>query len=176
MSSVKIINSRSSGLIVPSATMVFSIWWKGCQYSVPIRTMGKFSTFPVWTSVSASDSSSSVPRPPGRATNAYEVLEQQHFTDEKVPAGDRSIEIGVGRLLLGQLDIAADGASTGLSCSPVRRLHQAGSAAGHDRKSEAGHCGADLAAERVGTGVIPDSVPNQRPSHTVRRNAACESH
>jgi hypothetical protein len=40
------------------------------QYSVPKRITGNRVTFRVWTSVSASNSSSRVPNPPGRITNA----------------------------------------------------------------------------------------------------------
>ena len=40
------------------------------QYSVPTRTTGKWRILPVWMRVSASNSSSSVPKPPGRITNA----------------------------------------------------------------------------------------------------------
>jgi hypothetical protein len=36
---------------------------------VSIRTTGKFSALPVWISVNASNSSSSVPKPPGKMTN-----------------------------------------------------------------------------------------------------------
>nr|BFE83425.1 hypothetical protein GCM10020093_060260 [Planobispora longispora] len=46
------------------------------QNSVPIRTTGKEVTFRVWTSVSASNSSSSVPKPPGNVTNP-----QEYFTN-----------------------------------------------------------------------------------------------
>ena len=40
------------------------------QYSLPTSTTGKCLILPVWMSVSASNSSSSVPNPPGRMTNA----------------------------------------------------------------------------------------------------------
>ena len=40
------------------------------QYSVPIRITGKSWIFFVWIRVSASNSSSSVPYPPGKMTNA----------------------------------------------------------------------------------------------------------
>ena len=40
------------------------------QYSFPNRTTGKCFTLPVWISVSASNSSSIVPKPPGNTMNA----------------------------------------------------------------------------------------------------------
>ena len=40
----------------------------GRQYSESKRTTGKWSTLPVWISVSDSNSSSSVPKPPGKMT------------------------------------------------------------------------------------------------------------
>ena len=44
------------------------------QYSRPIRTTGKRVTLEVCTRVSASNSSSRVPNPPGRTTNPWEYL------------------------------------------------------------------------------------------------------
>ena len=38
------------------------------QYAEPTSTTGKWRTLPVWMSVMASNSSSSVPKPPGRMT------------------------------------------------------------------------------------------------------------
>ena len=40
------------------------------QYLLPTRTIGKRCTLPVWISVSVSNSSSRVPKPPGNSTNA----------------------------------------------------------------------------------------------------------
>lgn len=44
------------------------------QYSVPMSTTGNRVTLPVCTSVSASNSSSMVPNPPGSTTNAWAYL------------------------------------------------------------------------------------------------------
>ncbi len=44
------------------------------QYSTPISTTGNRVTFRVCTSVSASNSSSIVPNPPGSTTNAWAYL------------------------------------------------------------------------------------------------------
>ncbi len=65
------IRSTSSGDTFPSATSVLRIQSSSPrQYSVPTRITGKSRTFPVWISVSASNSSSMVPKPPGKITNA----------------------------------------------------------------------------------------------------------
>ena len=46
----------------------------GCQNSLPIRITGNWLTLRVCTSVSDSNSSSRVPKPPGRMTNAWAYL------------------------------------------------------------------------------------------------------
>ena len=101
MSSVTSKRRRSSRPIVRSAAIACSISTNGRQYAQPIRTMGKFRIFPVWMSVSASANSSSVPKPPGNATNAYEVLEQEDLSDKEVMNGDRAVDVTVRRLLYG---------------------------------------------------------------------------
>lgn len=45
-----------------------------CQYAVPSSTTGNRVTFWVWTRVSASNSSSSVPTPPGSTTKPLEYF------------------------------------------------------------------------------------------------------
>src|SRR5437762_10282764 len=49
---------------------------------------------------------------------------------------DAAIEISVCGLLGCQLNVAADGAATGLFGAAVRRFHDPGAAAGHDSESE----------------------------------------
>ena len=69
-SSVRLTRSKSSGDIAPRASTTSRIHFNSpFQYSVPKRTIGKCSIFPVCASVSDSNSSSSVPRPPGKMTN-----------------------------------------------------------------------------------------------------------
>ena len=48
-----------------------------------ISTTGKFSIFAVWMSVSASKSSSIVPRPPGMTTKAYEYFTSMTLRTKK---------------------------------------------------------------------------------------------
>jgi hypothetical protein len=48
-----------------------------------MSTTGKSCIFPVWISVAASNTSSSVPNPPGSATNAYEYLTSMTLRTKK---------------------------------------------------------------------------------------------
>src|SRR3954447_16058000 len=71
MSSVTVIRSRSAALIVPvSASVPRTQSMSPDQYAVPKRITGKRVTLRVCTRVSASKSSSRVPKPPGRITKA----------------------------------------------------------------------------------------------------------
>ena len=104
----------------------------GAQYSTPIEDhAGSSRSCSVWMSVSASNISSSVPKPPGSATNAYEYLTSITLRTKKCSQRDDAVEVGVGLLLERQLDVAADRAPAGLARAAVRRLHEAGPAAGH---------------------------------------------
>ncbi len=74
-SSVTWMRSRSLGEILPSACMVArSQSSRPDQYCRPTRMIGKVVILPVWTSVSASNSSSIVPKPPGNTTNPWEYF------------------------------------------------------------------------------------------------------
>ena len=74
-SSVTCTRSRSRIEIRPVVAMVdHSQVSSPDQYSRPIRTTGNRVTFEVCTRVSASNSSSRVPNPPGRTTNPWEYL------------------------------------------------------------------------------------------------------
>src|SRR3954465_6409006 len=74
-SSVTCSSFRSGALMLPASHTVFSIQSASPpQYSVPSSTTGNLVTFLVCTRVSASNSSSRVPNPPGRHTNACEYL------------------------------------------------------------------------------------------------------
>src|SRR5674536_270153 len=75
MSSVHRTSLRSASEMRPCATIGSRIQSSSpCQYAEPINTTGKDVTFPVCTSVSASNSSSMVPKPPGSTTNAWAYL------------------------------------------------------------------------------------------------------
>ena len=71
MLSVITSRSTSAGSILPSAATVSrSQSTSPRQYDDPNRTIGKWRIFSVCRSVAASNSSSSVPNPPGKTTNA----------------------------------------------------------------------------------------------------------
>src|SRR5262249_18845956 len=73
----------SSASIVPASTARTSMARRGCQYSRPIRTIGKSWIFFVWMRVRASKSSSIVPTPPGITTKAYEYLTSMTLRTKK---------------------------------------------------------------------------------------------
>ena len=81
----------------------------------PIRITGKWRIVPVWISVSASNSSSSVPKPPGSDHERAGVAHEHHLAREEVAEAERDVEVVVGRLLVGQLDVAADRDRAGLA-------------------------------------------------------------
>ena len=75
MSSVSVNRSRSASAIFPSASTVSrSHSIRPDQYSVPTSTTGNEVIFWVWASVSASNVSSRVPRPPGSTMNPCEYF------------------------------------------------------------------------------------------------------
>jgi hypothetical protein len=74
-SSVIVSSSTSPGETNPPASSVPRIQsTSGAQNSVPMSTTGNWLTFRVCTSVSASNSSSMVPKPPGRQTKPCEYF------------------------------------------------------------------------------------------------------
>ena len=81
-------------------------------------------------SVSTSNSSSSVPKPPGRTTNAARVAHEHQLADEEVVELDGDVAIGVQSLLVGKLDVEADRERSRLARPAVGRLHQSRPAAG----------------------------------------------
>src|SRR5262249_18484308 len=63
------------------------------------------------------------------------VFDENDFADEKLLKLIKSIKIRFGHLLLRELDIAAETQSTCFFGSAIRRFHNTGSAASHDRVS-----------------------------------------
>jgi dihydropteroate synthase len=83
-SSVTWKSSRSCSDALPWAmTVPRSQSTRPDQYSVPNSTIGKRVTFRVWTRVSASNSSSRVPSPPGRTTKPWAYLTNIVFRTKK---------------------------------------------------------------------------------------------
>ncbi len=74
-SSVRVSRSRSDAEILPSASTVSrSQSSRPCQYDVPTSTTGNDVILPVCASVSASNSSSNVPSPPGSTMKPWAYL------------------------------------------------------------------------------------------------------
>jgi len=77
------------------------------------------------------------------------VLREHHLADEEVAELDEGIEVGIGFLFAGELDVAADGIAARLLCPAVGGFHQAGSSTSHDGETFVRDGGANLAAEPV---------------------------
>ena len=69
--------------------------------------IGICAILPVCTSVSASKSSSSVPKPPGMHDEGGRELHEHHLAGEEVLEGQADVLIAVAELLVGQLDVEA---------------------------------------------------------------------
>ncbi len=110
----------------------------------------------VWTSVSASNSSSSVPKPPGKMTKPLEILDEHRLPDEEVAEVDREVGVAVLRLLEGEFDVAADRQPAGLVGPAVGGLHQAGAAAGDDGEAGLGQGPAHLPGRLVHRVVLAE--------------------
>src|SRR5262245_18031668 len=104
--------------------VVFSQSRSPDQYALPTRTIGNFVILPVATRVSASKSSSIVPKPPGRTTNACEYLMKTVF-DEEVAELKPYVHVVVEPRLKRQLDAEADRDAARLARALVGRLHDA---------------------------------------------------
>ena len=121
--------------MVPSSTSA----WKSItrsQNSLPNSRTGMRRIFPVWISVSVSKSSSSVPKPPGKADQGLGPHDQVHLADRKVVELEVQIrrDVGVRQLLVGQDDVQADAERAGIMGAAVGGLHDARPPAGHDHE------------------------------------------
>ena len=109
-------------------------------------TTGAGVVFPVSRSVKTSKSSSIVPRPPGRTTNAIEGRVRATFRVKKYFIVTRfvvGVDVGVGVLLKGQLDVHAE--RVFLARTLGGGLHDARSRAGNDHPVALGHGVSELA-------------------------------
>ena len=126
-------------------------------------TIGTGTPLPVWVSVSSSNVSSSVPKPPGRHTNAGDLLHQHQLAGEEVLHADVLGVAGddeVGALLERQPDRHADRA---LPPGALHAgLHDPGPGAGDDHPAALGQRRGDVAGllvervVRVGAGRAED--------------------
>ena len=90
-----------------------------------------------------------MPSPPGSPMNAYQVLEEEDLSDEEISTRNGVIEIPIGQLFLGQLDVAPHRTASGLACAAVHRFHQTRAATGHRGESKFGHAPAHFTPELV---------------------------
>lgn len=89
----------------------------------------------------------------GEGDERIGVLGEHDFPHEEVTEFDEGIEVGVGLLFVGQLDVATDGVAADVFCAAIGGFHEAGPAASHDSEAFAGDGLADAAAEVV-VGVV----------------------
>ena len=93
----------------------------------------------------------------GQGDEGVGVLDQHHLADEEVAELDEGVEVGVGALLVRQLDVAADRAAAGVPRAAVGRLHDPRAAAGHHREAVLGQPPADLAGQPVVAVVLAEA-------------------
>src|SRR5687767_5980691 len=74
----------------------------------------------------------------GEDDERHRVLDEHRLPHEEVAEVDEAVDVGVGTLLEGKLDIAADGLALSLAGALVRGLHDAGAGAGDDREARLG--------------------------------------
>ena len=70
--------------------------------------------------------------PAGQHDERAGVLDEHDLADEEMVELHEVIDIGIGLLLVGQIDVAADAHPAGLFGPAIGGLHDAGSAAGND--------------------------------------------
>ena len=111
--------------------------------------IGILRVLPVCTSVSASDSSSSVPNPPGMHHVGGGEFDEHDLAREKMLESLGDILVADCRLLVRQLDVEADAGRFAEKGAPVGRLHDARAAAGNHRKAGVGEQARDFLGEQV---------------------------
>jgi len=98
----------------------------------------------------------------GENDEPVRILEEHHLADEEVAEVQRQVLVGVGNLLVRQLDVQADAARAGLGGPFVGGLHDAAPAAGDDGETRPGQFAGGLLGElvvrvaRVGPGGAED--------------------
>jgi hypothetical protein len=78
------------------------------------------------------------------------VLHEHRLAGEEVPELDAEIDVRVDRLLVGQLDVAADREPAAFLAAAVRGLHDPGTAAGDDRETTLREPAGDRPGDLVG--------------------------
>ena len=125
-----------------------------CRPGTSSRTIGAGGALPVCTSVSSSNASSIVPKPPGSSTNAVRLLHERDLAGEEVPEVDELRVVGE--------ELASSPPRTAAGCSRRTRssapgaldagFHDPGTGAGDDHPVALGQSRrepAGLVVERV---------------------------
>lgn len=89
------------------------------------------------------------PETAGHDDEGLGVFDQHDFADEEVAEEDHAVEVGVGVLLVGEDDVAADGVASGFFAASVGGFHDAWSAAGHDVVTGAGDGSTDFTGKLI---------------------------
>ncbi len=105
-------------------------------------------------------------KPPRHGDEGIGVFHEHHFADEKVAELNEAVEVGVGLLLEGELDVAADGDTFGIAGTTVGGFHDARAATGHDGELSFGEGFAGVAGELV---VLVVFVESGRAKHCDAR-------
>src|SRR5207245_4305038 len=92
------------------------------------------------------------------------VLDEHQLAHIEMAESDPLIQIGIGSLFLGQLDVAANRVSAGLLGSAIGGFHDARSAAGHYREPGPGQTSADFQGELV-VGLVLHKSSGSEDSH-----------
>ena len=85
--------------------------------------------------MSASNVSSSVPKPPGKTTKPARVADEHDLAREEVVELEPDVAVGVETLLERQLDVEADRERAGVAGAAVGGLHRPRAAARDDREA-----------------------------------------
>ncbi len=104
------------------------------------------------------------PESAGQDDEPVRVLDEHHLAREEVAELDAEIHVRVQALLVGQLDVAADGQAAAFTAAAVGGLHRARATAGDDRVAGIGQTAADLAGGLVDRIVRSGSGRSRRPS------------
>ena len=73
-----------------------------------------------------SNSSSSVPKPPGKSDDRARVADEHQLAGEEVVEGQADVDVGVHALLVGEQDVEPDRGRAGLLGAAVGGLHRPG--------------------------------------------------
>ena len=166
-SSVTWMRSRSSGETIPSPSSLTLIHSTSpLKNAEPTRITGKPRDLAGLDERQRLEQLVHRPVATGEDHEPVGVLHEHRLAREEVPELDPEIDVRVDRLLVGQLDVAADREAAALLAAAIRGLHDARPAAGDDRVALLREESADLARHRVRrvAGIDP-----RRAEHRDRR-------